>query len=167
MIDTNSKPPQPEGNANRRNPGVARSASRLGAVQALYQMDIGGTELSDVLADFGSGRIGVQFEDGQCGEADFGFLKAIVEGVFVDQVLIDRKINECLADGWTLARLEATSRAILRAGGFEILFRADVPPKVTISEYVEVAKAFFSGSEPGFINASLDAMARKSRAEEI
>ena len=167
MIDTNSKPPQPEGNANRRNPGVARSASRLGAVQALYQMDIGGTELSDVLADFGSGRIGVQFEDGQCGEADFGFLKAIVEGVFADQVLIDRKVNECLADGWTLARLEATSRAILRAGGFEILFRADVPPKVTISEYVEVAKAFFSGSEPGFINASLDAMARKSRAEEI
>jgi len=167
MIDANSKPPVPERNANRRNTGVARSASRLGAVQALYQMDIGGTELSDVLADFGSGRIGVQFEDGQCGEADFGFLKAIVEGVFVDQVLIDRKINECLADGWTLARLEATSRAILRAGGFEILFRADVPPKVTISEYVEVAKAFFSGSEPGFINASLDAMARKSRAEEI
>ncbi len=167
MTEANSKPPLPQGKTNRRNSSVARSASRLGAVQALYQMDIGGTELSDVLAEYGSGRIGVQFEDGQCGEADFSFLKAIVEGVFVDQALIDRKVNECLADGWTLARLEATSRAILRAGGFEILFRADVPPKVTISEYVEVAKAFFSGSEPGFINASLDAMARKRRAEEM
>ena len=158
--------PPPAGKARPR-ASVARSASRLGAVQALYQMDIGGSELSDVLADYGSGRIGVQFDDGQCGDADFGFLKAIVEGVVDDQALIDRKVNECLGDGWTLARLEATSRAILRAGGFELMFREDVPPKVTISEYVEVAKAFFSGSEPGFINASLDAMARKLRADEL
>ncbi len=151
----------------RSGSGVARSASRLGAVQALYQMDIGGASLSDVLADYGSGRIGVQFDDGQCGEADYGFLKAIVEGVVSDQLLIDKKVNECLGEGWTLARLEATSRAILRAGGFELLFRDDVPPKVTISEYVEVAKAFFSGNEPGFINASLDAMARKRCPEEM
>lgn len=167
MIDANSKASKPGSAANRRNNSVARSASRLGAVQALYQMDIGGSELSNVLADFGSARIGVDFDDGQCGEADFGFLKAIVEGVFADQALIDKKINECLGEGWTLARLEATTRAILRAGGFEILFRDDVPPKVTISEYVEVAKAFFSGSEPGFINASLDAMARKRRPDEM
>ncbi len=167
MIDSNSKTSKPQRNTNKRSSSVARSASRLGAVQALYQMDIGGTELSDVLADYGSARIGVHFDDGQCGDADFGFLKAIVEGVFADQVLTDRKINECLAEGWTLARLEATTRAILRAGGFEILFRDDVPPKVTISEYVEVAKAFFSGSEPGFINASLDTMARKHRPGEM
>ena len=167
MIDAGSKAGKPKGNVKKRSTSVARSASRLGAVQALYQMDIAGTELSDVLAEYSSARIGVQFDDGQCGEADFGFLKAIVEGVFVDQVLIDKKVNECLAEGWTLARLEATSRAILRAGGFELLFRDDVPPKVTISEYVEVAKAFFSGSEPGFINASLDAMARKRRPEEM
>ncbi len=167
MTDAARKANKPGGNAKKRGTSVARSASRLGAVQALYQMDVGGTELSDVLADYGTGRIGTHFDDGQCGEADFGFLKAIVEGVFVDQLLIDRKVNGCLAEGWTLARLEATSRAILRAAGYELLFRDDIPPKVTISEYVEVAKAFFSGSESGFINASLDAMARKCRTEEM
>ncbi len=167
MTDAKDSSAKPAGKQAKPRTGVARSASRLGAVQALYQMDIGGTELADVLADYGSGRIGVQFDDGQCGEADYGFLKAIIEGVVRDQVLIDKKVNECLGEGWTLARLEATSRAILRAGGFELMFREDVPPKVTISEYVEVAKAFFSGSEPGFINASLDAMARKRRPEEI
>ncbi|MGI9515230.1 MAG: transcription antitermination factor NusB [Anderseniella sp.] len=167
MTEAKGAPAKPAEKQSRPRTSVARSASRLGAVQALYQMDIGGSELSDVLADYGSGRIGVQFDDGQCGEADYGFLKAIVEGVVDDQALIDKKVNECLGEGWTLARLEATSRAILRAGGFELMFRDDVPPKVTISEYVEVAKAFFSGSEPGFINASLDAMARKRRAEEL
>ncbi|MEM9472778.1 MAG: transcription antitermination factor NusB [Pseudomonadota bacterium] len=167
MTEAKNPPAKPAGRQARPRASVARSASRLGAVQALYQMDIGGSELADVLADYGSGRLGVEFDDGQCGEADYGFLKAIVEGVVEDQVLIDTKINECLGQGWTLARLEATSRAILRAGGFELMFREDVPPKVTISEYVEVAKAFFSGSEPGFINASLDALARKRRAEEL
>ncbi len=167
MTEANDAPPKPAGKRTRPSASVARSASRLGAVQALYQMDIGGSELADVLADYGAGRLGTEFDDGQCGEADYGFLKAIVEGVVEDQVLIDTKVNECLAKGWTLARLEATSRAILRAGGFELMFREDVPPKVAISEYVEVAKAFFSGSEPGFINASLDALARKRRAEEL
>jgi N utilization substance protein B len=158
-----TKPDKPA----RRTASVGRSAARLGAVQALYQMDIGGADLADVLADYGSGRLGAEFEDGQCGDADFGFLKSIVEGVVNDQALIDKKVNECLGEGWTLARLEATSRAILRAGGFELMFRDDVPPKVAISEYVEVAKAFFDGSEPGFINASLDTLARKRRPEEF
>lgn len=155
------------GKPAQRSKGVARSAARLGAVQALYQMDIGGGELADVLADYGSGRLGIEFDDGQCGEADFGFLKSIVEGVVNDQVLIDRKVNECLGSGWTLSRLEATTRAILRAGGFELMFRDDVPPRVTISEYVEVAKAFFDGKEPGFINASLDALARSRRPDDL
>ena len=100
-------------------------------------------------------------------EADYGFLKSIIEGVVTDQGLIDRKVNECLGDNWTLARLDATARAILRAGGFEIMFRDDVPAKVAISEYVEVAKAFFGGSEPGFINAALDKLARERRPEEF
>lgn len=167
MTDEKDVSEKPAGKRSQPRTGVARSASRLGAVQALYQMDIGGAELADVLADYGSGRIGVEFDDGQCGQADYGFLKAIVEGVVRDQLLIDKKVNECLGEGWTLARLEATSRAILRAGGFELLFRDDVPPKVTISEYVEVANAFFSGNEPGFVNASLDAMARKRYPEDM
>ena len=150
-----------------RRPAVARSAARLGAVQALYQMDIGGTDLADVLAQYGSGRLGDEFENGQCGEADFGFLKTIVQGVVTDQALIDRKVNDCLGSGWTLARLDATARAILRAGGYELMFRDDVPAKVTISEYVEVAKAFYDGSEAGFVNAALDKLARERRPDEF
>lgn len=153
--------------SGRRRSGVARAAARLGAVQGLYQMDIGGADLADVLSQYGAGRLGDSFEDGQCGEADFGFLKAIVEGVVADQALIDRKVNECLGTGWTLARLDAIARAVLRAGGFELMFREDVPPRVVISEYVEVAKAFFNGSEPGFINAALDKLARERRPDEF
>ena len=146
---------------------VARSAARLGAVQALYQMDIASTDLADVLADYGCSRLGDAFDEGQCGRADFTFLKSIVEGVVGDQALIDGQVNACLAERWTLARLDATARAILRAGAFELMFRQDIPPRVSISEYVELAKAFFDGSEPAFINASLDALARKCRAEEL
>lgn len=150
-----------------RRAAVARSAARLGAVQALYQMDIGGTDMIEVLAQYGSGRLGDDFNEGQCGEADAGFLKSIVEGVVADQALIDRKVNDCLGAGWTLARLDATVRAILRAGGFELMFREDVPARVTISEYVEVAKAFFDGSEPKFVNAALDKLARERRPDEL
>jgi N utilization substance protein B len=151
--------------ANR--PAVARSAARLGAVQALYQMDIGGTDMAEVLAQYGGGRLGDDFNDGQCGEADAGFLKSIVEGVVADQGLIDRKVNDCLGAGWTLARLDATVRAILRAGGFELMFREDVPVRVVINEYVEVAKAFFDASEPKFVNAALDKLARERRPDEV
>lgn len=164
MVDAT---PKPDNRKSAKRPTVARSAARLGAVQALYQMDIGGSDLADVLAQYGAGRLGDEFEDGQCGEADFGFLKSIVEGVVTDQGLIDRKVNGCLGEGWTLARLDATARAILRAGGFELMFREDVPVKVTISEYVEVAKAFYDGSEPKFVNAALDKLARERRAGEF
>jgi N utilization substance protein B len=139
----------------------------LGAVQALYQMDIGGTDMVEVLAQYGSGRLGDDFNEGQCGEADAGFLKSIVEGVVADQGLIDRKVNDCLGAGWTLARLDATVRAILRAGGFELMFREDVPVRVVINEYVEVAKAFFDASEPKFVNAALDKLARERRPDEV
>jgi N utilization substance protein B len=79
-------------------------------------MDIGGTDMAEVLAQYGSGRLGDDFNEGQCGEADAGFLKSIVEGVVTDQGLIDRKVNDCLGAGWTLARLDATVRAILGQG---------------------------------------------------
>lgn len=151
--------------ANRT--AVARSAARLGAVQALYQMDIGGSDLADVLAQYASVRLGEGFEDGQCGKADATYLKSIVEGVVEDQKLIDQKVDGALDSGWTLARLDATARAILRSGAFELMFRDDVPAKVIISEYVDVAKAFFDASEPGFINASLDKLARSRRPEEF
>jgi N utilization substance protein B len=146
---------------------VSRSSARLGAVQALYQMDIAGTDISEVLAQFGSGRMGEVFEDGECGEADFEFLKDIVEGVVREQREVDRAVEDHLAATWTLGRLDSTLRALLRAGAYEILFRADVPARVTISEYVDVAHAFFEGEEPRVVNGVLDALARQHRASEI
>lgn len=146
---------------------VARSAARLGAVQALYQMDIAGTDLADVLAEFGSVRLGETFENGECGEADFALLRDIVEGVVRDQRLIDQSVNAHLAPGWTLGRLDATLRAVLRAAAYEVLFRPDIPGRVTISEYVDVAHAFFDGDEPRVVNGVLDALARERRPEEF
>jgi transcription antitermination protein NusB len=154
--------------ATRKKPlPVARAAARLGAVQALYQMDIAQTDLADVLADFGSIRLGEAFEEGECGEADFVLLRDIVGGVVREQRLIDRSLDDCLAEGWTLARLDATARAILRAGAYELMFRNDIPARVAISQYIDVAHAFFDGSEPGFINAALDQLARRQRQGEL
>jgi N utilization substance protein B len=146
---------------------VSRSSARLGAVQALYQMDIAGTDFSEVLAQFGTGRMGEVFEDGECGEADFAFLKDIVEGVVTRQREVDLAIEGHLAAKWTLGRLDSTLRALLRAGAYELLFRPDVPARVTINEYVDVARAFFDDEEPRVVNGVLDAIARAHRAAEL
>ena len=146
---------------------VSRSSARLGAVQALYQMDIAGTDFSEVLAQFGAGRMGETFEDGECGEADFAFLKDIVEGVVREQHGIDRAVEDHLAAAWTLGRLDSTLRAVLRAGAYELMFRADVPARVSITEYVDVAHAFFEAEEPRVVNGVLDALARAHRPAEF
>ena len=146
---------------------VSRSSARLGAVQALYQMDIAGTDFSEVLAQFGAARMGEIFEDGECGEADFAFLKDIIEGVVREQHEVDRAVEGHLAAGWTLGRLDSTLRAVLRAGAYELLFRSDVPARVTINEYVDVARAFFDEEEPRVVNGVLDALARARRASEF
>lgn len=146
---------------------VARSSARLGAVQALYQMDIAQRPMHEVLAEYATIRQGEHFDDGDIGEADYPFLKSIVEGVVEHQREIDKATNACLAQGWNLDRVDATLRAILRAGAFELIFRADVPPRVSIDEYVHVASAFYDGPEPKFVNAALDALARKRRADDI
>ena len=145
----------------------SRSATRLGAVQALYQMDIAGADLADVLAEFGSVRLGEEFENGECGDADFDFLKALVRGVLEQQREIDPLINERLASGWKLSRLDTTLRAILRAGAYELKNRRDVPPRASISEYIDVAKAFFDGDEPKVVNAVLDKLAHEFEREGI
>ena len=147
---------------------VARRQARLGAVQALYQMEVGGAPLSEVLAEFASRRIGERFEDGECGRPDIALLQDIVRGVVREQTVIDRAVNRHLVSGWKLPRLDATVRAILRAGAYELMFREDIPPRVTISEYVEIAGAFFDGGdETGFVNGVLDALARERRADEL
>src|SRR4051812_12495848 len=104
--------------AARRARPVARSAARLGAVQALYQMDLAGTDVGEVLAQFSSRASGEAFDDGQCGEADYKLLRAIVDGVVQEQRTIDPAVNEILDAKWPLTRLDSTVRAILRAAAY-------------------------------------------------
>jgi transcription antitermination protein NusB len=151
----------------RRARPVARSAARLGAVQALYQMDLAGTDVGEVLAQFSSRASGEAFEEGQCGEADYRLLKEIVDGAVREQRTIDPTVSETLDPKWPLTRLDATLRAILRAAAYEIMFMANVPAKVTISEYVDVAHAFFGEEELRFVNGVLDRLARLRRPQEF
>lgn len=151
----------------RRGKPVERSAARLGAVQALYQMDLAGTDVGETLAQFSARAIGDNFEDGQCGEADYKFLKEVVDGAVREQPAIDPVIDALLDKGWPLHRLDATVRAILRAAAFELMFLDRVPARVAISEYVDVASAFFESEEQKFINGVLDRLARQRRPSEF
>ena len=151
-----------------RQPPVARSAARLGAVQALYQMDLAATDVGEVLAQFSARATGDNFENGECGEADFKHLRELVEGAVREQALLDPSVDKVLDKDWPLHRLDATVRAILRAAAFELFFMDKVPARVAISEYVAVADAFFEGGEePRFINGVLNTLARQRRPEEF
>jgi N utilization substance protein B len=140
----------------------ARSSARMAAVQALYQMELAGTGAEEVTEEFIAHRF-EEFSD----NPDADFFAAIVTGVPTHQVEIDKAIAALLSDNWTLARVDSILRAILRAAAFELIARRDVPAKVVIDEYVGLARAFFSGDEPGFVNATLDNMARRKRAKEF
>jgi N utilization substance protein B len=134
----------------------ARSAARLGAVQALYQMDMVGTELDDIVEEFVHHRFGQEIEGETYNSADEAHFSDVIRGVVREQREIDVAINDALAKGWTLPRLDATLRAVLRAGVYELRRCKDIPIKVVINEYVDVAHAFFEGDEPGVVNAVLD-----------
>jgi transcription antitermination protein NusB len=148
-------------------PANQRGAARLAAVQALYQMDLGGTTLPEVLAEFESYRLGKEVDGEQYRDADPQFFRDIVAGVVREQQALDPIVHETLTGDWPLARIDATLRAILRAGAYELSARADVPGRVVIVEYVDVAKAFFEGEEPGMVNGVLDALARRLRPDEF
>jgi transcription antitermination protein NusB len=151
-----------------RRPPTARSAARLGAVQALYQMDIGGIDMGETLAQFSSRAQGNNFDNGECGEADFKHLREVVEGVVREQTLLDPRTDQLLMTEWPLHRLDATVRAILRAGVYELWFMEKVPARVAVSEYVDVAAAFYPESdEPAFVNGVLNKLARERRPEEF
>jgi N utilization substance protein B len=144
-----------------------RSASRLGAVQALYQMDIGGAAISDVFAEFESHWLGREVDGDAYKPAEIAFFRDIVEGVVRDQMTLDKGIDAALAKGWPLKRIEAILRAVLRAGAYELANRKDVPARVVITEYVDVANAFVDKDEAGMTNAVLDNLARDLRADEF
>jgi N utilization substance protein B len=142
----------------------ARSVARLAAVQALYQMETGGAGVETVIREFSDHRFDRDLEGEPLARADEPFFGDLVRGVVADQSAVDRAVGRHLASGWRLERIDATARSILRAGAYELMRRSDVPAEVAIDEYVEIAKSFFEGPEPGFINAALDAIARDERA---
>ena len=151
----------------QRGKPVERTAARLGAVQALYQMDIAGSDVGETLAQFWARARGENFDDGQCGEADYKHLREVVEGTVREQATVDPTVDALLDKAWPLHRLDATVRAILRAGAYELMFLERVPARVAVSEYVDVASAFFDGEEQKFINGVLDRLARTRRATEF
>lgn len=144
-----------------------RRAARMAAVQALYQMEIAGASTAEVAADFDAGKL-PRMEEAPCleSEGDMVLFKTLTENAVDRQRTIDRAIARHLNKGWKLERLDAVARAILRSGAVELEQRKDIPTAVVIDEYVEIAKAFFDGPEPGFINATLDACAKDLRPAE-
>lgn len=145
----------------------ARSAARLAAVQALYQMDVGGASLKEVVEEFETFRLGQELDGVRYRDADAKFFQDLVAGVVEQQRELDPKIHMALVAGWPLTRLDVTLRAILRSAAWELLSCPKVPGRVVINEYVDVAKAFFDAEEPGMVNAVLDNLARQLRPAEF
>lgn len=160
MSMARAHPPE-ERKANRR------SAARLAAVQALYQMDIASTGLNEILAEFEGHWIGREVEGQQYLPAEAAFFRDIVGGVVREQRKLDPLIDDVLARSWPLKRIEAILRAVLRAGAYELDHRSDIPARVVVSEYVDIAHAFVERDETGMVNAVLDQIARKLRAAEF
>ncbi|WP_265569773.1 transcription antitermination factor NusB [Sphingomicrobium nitratireducens] len=141
----------------------SRSAARLAAVQALYQQEMEGTPTAQLIHEFHEHRLGATIEDVTYAEAEVLFFDDIVAGVLARREEIDGKIGDKLSEGWTIERLDRPMRAILRAGTYELVARPDVPRASVISEYVDVADAFYDKKEKGFVNGLLDAIAKDVR----
>jgi len=144
----------------------SRSAARLAAVQALYQMEMTEVTASSALADVRLREGAISDDDAAAVAVDEHMLKDLVEGTTRQRDDLDRRISEHLADGWSFERLEMVLRAILRAGAYELVSKPDVPLRVVISEWVDLAHAFYSGKEPGFVNGILDRIGRQARPGE-
>jgi transcription antitermination protein NusB len=158
---TRAPRPSEDRKANRR------GAARLAAVQALYQMDLAGTGLDEIMAQFESHWIGREVEGAQYLPAEAAFFRDIVSGVVREQIKLDRMVDAALAKGWPLKRIETVLRAMLRAGAYELDHRRDVPARVVVSEYADVANAFVDRDETGMVNAVLDQIARQLRSAEF
>lgn len=144
-------------------PRHARSVARLAAVQALYQMEVSNAGVEAVIREFTEHRFDRDVEGMTLAAADEAFFAELVRGVVANQRKVDAAIVRRLAENWRLERLDATVRAMLRAGVYELEHRSDIPTEVVIDEYVELAKSFFDGPEPGFVNGALDGVAQDVR----
>ena len=141
----------------------ARTVSRLAAVQALYQMELAGEGVETVITEFANFRFDTDIEGEALAEADEAYFADIVRGVIESQRDIDTAIKARLASNWKLERIDATLRALLRSGAWELMKQPETPREVVIDEYVELAKAFFDDSEARFVNAALDGVSRDTR----
>jgi len=144
-----------------------RGAARLAAVQALYQMDIAGAGVNEIFAEYEGYWLGREVEGEEYLPAEAAFFRDVVSGVVREQRKLDPLIDAALARGWPLKRIEALLRAVLRAGAYELDHRRDVPARVVVSEYADVANAFVDADETGMVNAVLDQLARQMRGEEF
>lgn len=144
-----------------------RQAARLAAVQALYQWQEGQDQPAEIVAQFLKVRTGDSGEGGMRRDADKSLFKDVVEGTAVNKAALETAISSSLAEGWTWARVDRLVRAILLAGAYELIHRRDVPARVAINEYVEIAHAFYDPRESTFVNSVLDRVARQERAAEL
>ncbi|QKV18338.1 transcription antitermination factor NusB [Oricola thermophila] len=157
MTDSRKKP--------AAKPANKRGAARLAAVQALYQMDLSGSGVLETAAEYEAFRLGKEIDGLLYREADPGWFRSILSGVVAQQKQLDPVLRNALTGDWPLSRLDSTLRAILRAGAWELTAVKDVPPAVVISEYVDIARAFYEeGEEPRMVNAVLDRIAKEKRA---
>jgi N utilization substance protein B len=142
---------------------MSRSAARLAAVQALYQQEMEGLAVAPLLHEFHRHRLGATIDGVEYADAEVDFFDDLVKGVDARREELDTLIADKLAEGWSLTRLDKPMRQILRAGAYELVARSDVPTGSIISEYVDVAKAFYDPRETGFVNGLLDAVAKDVR----
>jgi N utilization substance protein B len=149
--------------ANQAPKSQARSVARLAAVQALYQQQMENTALTRLLDEFHMHRLGKEIEEDQYADAEVDFFDDIVTGVDARRDEIDELLQSKLADGWKISRLDKTMVQILRCGTYELLARADISKKIVISEYIDVAHAFFDDKEAKFVNGVLDSVGKAVR----
>jgi N utilization substance protein B len=148
-------------------PPSRRYAARLAAVQALYQWQEGEHGPAEIIEQFLKVRIGETGEGGMRRDADKPLFKDVVEGTVAHKEELEQTVTAALAEDWTWARVDRLVRAILMAGVYELIHRKDVPARVAINEYVEIARAFYDQGEPNFVNSVLDRVARQARSAEL
>ena len=142
-----------------------KSAARLYAVQALFQMEHSGQTVDAVMREFEDHRFGASYDEGDMAEGDVSLFEGLMQDAINNQALIDQMTDRALVAKWPINRIDPTIRALFRAAGAE-LTQSDTPPKVVIMEFVDIAKSFFpEGREPKFVNAVLDHMAREAKPE--
>jgi transcription antitermination protein NusB len=151
----------------RPQPGKARSTARLAAVQALYQIEIAAGDADQVIAEFAGHRLGESLEGVKLAKPDANLFAELVQGVARNRRDLDDMIAAVLTEDWTIERLEVLLRCLLRAGAHELADRPDIPARVVISEYVDLADAFYGEKETGLVNGVLDRLARELRPQEL